>query len=201
MVVLPELAFESTRTLNQSEFTGWLRKRSSWDCSRYELLNGRVVMTPPSGYPHGFIEGKIGGILEPFIRERQLGVYLGSSQGFELPSGDTVAPDHSFVSTDRWQAMPPPQEGEFLRVVPDLIVEILSPSTASHDRGEKRAIYERNGVREYWLVDSRARELVVFTLHAGRFDAGQVCAEGAVFRSEILTGLEVDIRSILPHPS
>jgi Uma2 family endonuclease len=157
MPTLPELTFESTRTLNQSEFTGWVRKRPSSDCNRYELLNGRVVMTPPAGYPHGFIEGKLAGMLEPFIRERQLGVCLGSSQGFELPSGDTVAPDHSFVSTDRWQAMPPPREGEFLKIVPDLVVEILSPSTASHDRGEKRAIYERSGVREDWLVNSRAR--------------------------------------------
>jgi Uma2 family endonuclease len=199
MAVLPELAFESTRTLNQSEFTGWLRKRSSWDCSRYELLNGRVVMTPPAGHPHGFIEGKLAAILGPFIRDRRLGVYLGSSQGFELPTGDTVAPDHSFVSTDRWQAMPPAREGEFLRVVPDLVVEILSPSTASHDRGDKRAIYERSGVREYWLVDSRAREVIVFTQRGGRFDAGHAHGEGVVVRSEVLAGLEIDVRSILPE--
>jgi len=158
-------------------------------------------MTPPAGYPHGLIEGKLASILGPFIRDRRLGVYFGSSQGFELPSADTLAPDHSFVSTDRWQAMPPPQEGDFLKVVPDLVVEILSPSTASHDRGEKRAIYERSGVREYWLVDPRAREIVVFTLRAGRFDAGQVYAEGAVVPSAVLSGLEIEVRSILPDPS
>jgi Uma2 family endonuclease len=201
MPALPELAFESTRTLNQAEFPGWVRKRPSSDCNRYELLNGRVVMTPPAGYPHGFIEGKLAGILEPFIRDRQLGVCLGSSQGFELPSGDTVAPDHSFVSADRWRGMPAPQEGEFLKVAPDLVVEILSPSTASHDRGEKRAIYERSGVREYWLVDSRAREIVVLTSRAGRFDTGQVYGEGAILRSEVLSGLEIDVRSILPQPT
>jgi Uma2 family endonuclease len=156
-------------------------------------------MTPPAGHPHGLIEGKLAGLLEPFIRDRQIGVYLGSSQGFELPSGDTVAPDHSFVSTERWQAMPPPQEGGFLRVVPDLVVEILSPSTASHDRGEKRAIYEHNGVREYWLVDSRAREVAVFTLCGDRFDPGRVYPEGAVLRSGVLSGLEIDIQSILPR--
>lgn len=201
MSVLPEFTFESTRTLNQSEFPDWVRKRPSSDCNRYELLNRRVVMTPPAGHPHGFIEGKLAAVLGTFIGERQLGVYLGSSQGFELPSGDTVAPDHSFVSTDRWQAMPPPVEGEFLKVVPDLVVEILSPSTASRDRGEKRAIYEHNGVREYWLVDSRAREVVVLALRAGRFDAGQIYAEGTALRSEVLAGLEIDVGSLLPQSS
>jgi Uma2 family endonuclease len=44
-----------------------------------------------------------------------------------------------------------------LRIVPDLVVEVLSRKTASQDPGEKKAIYERNGVREYWLVDPRTR--------------------------------------------
>jgi Uma2 family endonuclease len=201
MSALPDLAFESTRTLTPSEFAAWIERRPASDTNRYELLNGRVVMTPPAGYPHGLIEGNVAAILGPFIRERQLGAYLGSSQGFELPSGDTVAPDASFVSTERWKAMPPPQGGEFLKVVPDLVVEILSPSTASHDRGEKRAVYERNGVREYWIVDPRAREVVVFALRAGRFDAGQVCGEDACVRSEVLAPLEINVRAILVQVS
>ena len=54
---------------------------------RYELLGGRVVMTPPAGHPHGLIEGRLAVPLGQFIQEHRLGVYLGSSQGFELPSG------------------------------------------------------------------------------------------------------------------
>jgi Uma2 family endonuclease len=91
------------------------------------------------------------------VKQRRNGKVLDSSQGFELPSGDTVEPDHSFVSNERWDAAPAPKLGEFLKVVPDLVVEVLSQKTASQDRGEKKAIYERNGVREYWLVDPRAR--------------------------------------------
>ena len=88
----PELAFESTRTLTQEEFAAWVAARWRGDLNHYELLDGRVVMTPPAGYPHGAIAAALGGILEPFVRQRKLGKCFDSSQGFELPSGDTVEP-------------------------------------------------------------------------------------------------------------
>ena len=197
MAALPELAFESMRTLSQEEFEAWVAARWRGDLNHYELLDGRVVMTPPAGYPHGAIEAALGGIIEPFVRARNLGKCFGSSQGFALPSGDTVEPDYSFVSTERWRAMPPPEEGRFPRVAPDLVVEILSPSTAAIDRGEKKDVYERNGVREYWLIDPRARTPQVFTRQGDRFDAGRTFAEGQPFSSAVLAGLDFDVAAVL----
>ena len=197
MTALPELAFESMRTLSQEEFEAWVAARWRGDLSHYELLDGRVVMTPPAGYPHGSIEAALGGIIEPFVRTRNLGKCFGSSQGFALPSGDTVEPDYSFVATERWRAMPPPEEGCFLRVVPDLVVEILSSSTAAIDRGEKKDVYERSGVPEYWLIDPRARTLQVFTRQGDRFDAGRTLAEGQPFSSAVLAGLGFDVAAVL----
>ncbi len=55
-----DLVFESTRTMTQAAFSAWLRARERWDpLSHFELLNGRVVMTPPAGYPHGEIESNV----------------------------------------------------------------------------------------------------------------------------------------------
>jgi Uma2 family endonuclease len=195
---MAQLTFESTEYITQREFAVWLGERGRWDLNRYELLNGRVVMNPPAGYPHGSVEGRVAAVLSRFVQEHALGEYLGSSQGFELPSGDTVEPDHSYVSSQRWNAMPAPQEGKFLQVVPDLIVEILSPSTASRDRGEKKGIYELNGVREYWLVDARAREVVVLTLREGAFDQGARYASGETLASSVLSGLRVEVTSLFP---
>jgi Uma2 family endonuclease len=155
-------------------------------------------MKPPGGYPHGEIGGLIQWLLVDFVRRGQLGKVFDSSQGFELPSGDTVEPDHSFVSRERWAAAPTPVDGSFLRVVPDLVVEVLSPRTASNDRGEKKAIYQLNGVREYWLVDPRARSLSVFLLEGDRFDLGQSFAETASFESSVLAGLLVHVSELLP---
>src|SRR5581483_6862444 len=157
-----ELTFESIETVSQAEFAEWVERRPPGDLSQSELLNGRIVLTPLAGWPHGRIVARVSASLHGHVSERRLGHVLGSSQGFELPSGDTVAPEATFVSNERWRAAPPPELGKFLRVVPDLVVEVLSASTATHDRGEKKAIYERNGVREYWLVDPRARHVVSF---------------------------------------
>lgn len=190
--------FESVETLDQAQFAAYveLRQRSG-DRGHCELLNGRVVMNPPAGYPHGKIGSKIQLLLGNFVLAGGLGEVFDSSQGFELPSGDTVEPDHSFVSKQRWAEAPPPEFGKFLRVVPDLIVEVLSPSTASQDRGEKKAIYQANRVREYWLVDARARCLTVFQLEGDRFDRGQIINASERFRSSVLEGLVFEVNDIL----
>ena len=197
-VMAHAITFESTRTLSQAAFRSFVEGRARKDDYHYELLNGRIVMNPPAGYPHGRIEHRVQLVLGRLATQRGLGEVFGSSQGYELPSGDTVEPDGSFVSAERWSRMPPPEEGEFLRVVPDLVVEILSLSTGSHDRGEKKAIYERNGVREYWLLDWRARELIVFHLSGDRYDPGTVFGEKERARSAVLPGLDFPVGELLP---
>jgi Uma2 family endonuclease len=167
------VSFQSTTTMSPASFATWVRQRPSWDCNHYELLNGRIFMNPPAGFPHGEAEAKIVRAIGNAVGTRRTGKVFGSSQGFDLASGDTVEPDCSFVSSARWQAMSAPQLGEFLRVAPDLVVEILSPSTRSRDRGEKKAIYEGNDVLEYWLVDCEAGVITVFERREGRFDAGR----------------------------
>ncbi|HCF59899.1 MAG TPA: hypothetical protein DFS52_18140 [Myxococcales bacterium] len=102
-----ELSFESTQSMGQSEFAGWVEKRARSDDHRYELLNGRVVMTPPAGHPHGWIEGRFQRLLGNYAADNRLGEVFGSSQGFELPSGDTGEPDVSFLSGERWSQTTP----------------------------------------------------------------------------------------------
>jgi Uma2 family endonuclease len=130
------------------------------------------------------------------VRSHGLGHVLGSSQGFELPTGDVIQCDGSFVSNERWQSAPKPVPDAFLQVVPDLVVEILSEATAARDRGEKKGIYERNGVREYWIVDWRSRTLTVFHLHEGRFGISERLAETDRMRSRVLPELEIPIDSL-----
>ena len=192
------LVFESAQLLTQTEFVAFVEEcERVGDRAHYELLNGRVVMNPPAGYPHGEIESNVQWVVGKIVREHGLGKVFGSSQGFELSSGDTVEPDHSFVSAARWSAAPPPESGKFLRVVPDLVVEILSTRTASQDRGEKKAIYERNAVLEYWLVDPRSRQVTAFSYQDGHFDGGAVHAESEGFASRILNGAEVRVDELL----
>jgi Uma2 family endonuclease len=187
------LTFESCETLTQEEFASWTATVK--DDRRYELLSGRVVMEPPASWPHGRIETALVTALHRFVCDRALGSVLGSSQGFELPSGDTVQPDATFVSNESWEGAPP-QHDEFLQVVPDLVVEILSPGNASRDRGEKKQIYERNGVREYWLVDPRTRQVTRFVRRGERFDRGIVFGTEDDVISEVLPGLRIPVEDL-----
>jgi Uma2 family endonuclease len=190
------IGFESVRYVTPEEFRRFIDERErAGDPNRYELLNGRVVTNPSAGWPHGEVEHAIQLLLGNWVREKRLGRVYGSSQGFELPSGDTVEPDASFVSHERRRGATPPTPGEFLRVAPDLVVEVLSGSNATRDRGEKKGIYERNGVTEYWLVDPRARTLTAFLLKEGRYGPSAPLGEEERYRFPVL-GLEFQVGEI-----
>ena len=183
--------------MSPDEFEEWVFARPASDINHYELLDGEIVMTPPAGWPHGKLGNRLQVRLGVVVEAGGLGIVFDSSQGFVLPSGDTVEPDHSFVSKERWEAAPPPVESKFLRVVPDLVVETLSTSTAQRDRKQKKRIYEKNGVREYWLVDWKRKALTVFSLgESGEYGDGETFFEGMTFESRVIRGLSVDVRTI-----
>ncbi|MFQ5505704.1 MAG: Uma2 family endonuclease [Planctomycetota bacterium] len=196
---MQRVSFVSCETLTQAEFSDWLETLPASDIHRYELLEGRIVMEPPASWPHGEIEARIVHALVAFVRTRAQGRVFGSSQGFELPSGDTVEPDATFVSTGRWEAQGVPRQG-FPGIVPDLVVEILSPSTKGRDRGQKKRIYERAGVREYWLVDPESRSVTRLVATQGRFGEGRVLAQDDRLESVTLDGFEVPVSELFPAP-
>jgi len=194
--IMPQTAFISTETFTQDEFEAWLADLPSWDENHYELINGSVVMTPPAGWPHGNTEAKIVYALVNCAIQHQLGEVFGSSTGYRLPSGDTLEPDVSFISFARLQAGPPPQRGKFLEIVPNLVVEILSTTTAVRDRTEKKTIYERNGVEEYWLVDTDRRTITLFRLSAGNYGTPLTFGPADVLTSVILPQLSLPVSEV-----
>jgi Uma2 family endonuclease len=191
-----QTAFVSTETFTQKEFKHWLDERPASDLNHYELLRGRIIMSPLVGWPHGPVESNIHAPLATFVRTHGLGITLGSSTGYDLPSDDTVEPDISFIATERLTAGPVPQPGKFVRIVPNLVVEILSPATAQKDRTEKKAIYEENGVEEYWLVDTKRREITVYTLIGKRFGRGKVYTGRDTLPSRALKGFTLQLNEV-----
>jgi Uma2 family endonuclease len=190
-VRVAETVFISTETFTQKRFKDWVENRPMGDINRYELASGKIVMTPPAAWEHAEVEARVIRILGDFVTKGNLGKMFGSSAGYELPSGDTLEPDASFISRERWSKGPQPRRGQFLKIVPTLTVEIISPATARRDRIEKKRIYEANGVDEYWLVDPQRREITVFHLVGGKYDDGNRFEARQKLRSEVLVGLEV----------
>jgi len=171
----------------------------SRDHSKLELLQERIVVTPPAGYPRSEIAANVTGELRNFVRPRKLGRVLDASQGYALPSGDHVEPDASFVSRASWAGAPATSGERYLQVVPDLVVEILSRSNEDYDRGKKKDICEANGVRECWLVDHRARQILIFVRDetTQRFAAPRAHREGDRAASRVLEGFDVSVSDIL----
>jgi Uma2 family endonuclease len=196
-----ETAFRSEELFTQEEFWLWLEQRRESDVNRYELINGRIVMSPPAKFRHGFVEGNLHRLIAPSVHAAGSGITLGSSAGFDLPTGDTLEPDFSFISRERWQAGPQPSPGDkgFTRIVPDLAIEILSATSVRRDRIEKRLIYARCGVREYWLIDPTRGEIALFTSLDDRFGEPQVLTSGEIV-SRVLPDLRIRVEDVLAEP-
>jgi len=184
------------KPITQAEFRAWLDERASFDLGHYELLNGKIVVSPPAGWPHGQIGANVVHALRQLADRRPIGRVLDSSTGFDLPSGDTLEPDAALVSAARWEAAPAPVFGQFLKVVPDLVVEILSPSTRRRDLNEKKDVYARNGVDEYWMIDPRAASITIFSRSGNAFDEGRTLTSGPL-ASYLLPDIDVTVEQLL----
>ncbi len=108
-----------------------------------------------------------------------------------------MEPDVAFVSNERCAAVPQPVRG-FVPVVPDLVVEILSPSTKRIDQEQKKRIYERNGVREYWLIDPISRSVRLLILTAKGYNQDRVLSDRDILASQVLAGLRIPVAELFP---
>lgn len=81
---------------------------------------------------------------------------------------------------------------------PDLIVEIISPSSVQRDRYQKKELYERFAVREFWLVDPQNRSIEIFTLAQNQYQLHAFADEtGASIASTVLPGLEISVPKLM----
>lgn len=189
--------FESVETFSPEQFLRFVQDQEGLgSLYHYELLDGRIYMTPPAGGPHSVAQGNLFGSLFRFVQDRDLGRVYGSSAGYRLPSNDVVEPDVAFVSNERHAAMPPMEPAQFLCVVPDLMIEVLSPSHEKTDLVKKRAVYEKNGVREYWIVDPRERQVRVLLLENRSFRDALVVEAGGTVESCVVPGFRIPVRTI-----
>lgn len=120
------------------------------DGKRREAIGGELYVTPAPGVRHQRVSQRLELQLIRLLQEPGHGEVFHAPIGVEFPAtGEGVQPDILFVSNEREGII----ADDWLRGAPDLVVEILSPTTAERDRGLKRELYERQGVRQYWIVD------------------------------------------------
>jgi len=164
------------------------------ETKRYELMDGELIMVPAPFPYHQKVSGNLEYILRQFIQSRNLGFVYHAPCDVVLSDRDVVQPDIFFISKGRSQII----TRENIKGAPDLIIEILSLSTAEYDRTYKRTLYARSGVKEYWIVDPNEREIEVMTLGEKGFETVGVYKykKGAQVKSPLLQGLVIDLSRV-----
>jgi Uma2 family endonuclease len=133
------------------------------DGMRHELVEGELTTTTPAGHEHGEIVFRLTGLLWQFLRDNPIGVAFGAETGFWIGSDpDTVrAPDVAFVSKDR--AAEVTARRGFGRGSPDLVAEVVSPDDTYAEVDLKVDQWLGAGSRLVWVVNPRARKVLVRT--------------------------------------
>ncbi|MGH2354366.1 MAG: Uma2 family endonuclease, partial [Chloroflexota bacterium] len=120
------------------------------DFNRYEVIEGVLYESPSPAPRHQRRLFRLCSMLETFIRAGQLGELFIAPLDLVMPGATPVQPDAFFIARDNPAVIDDDQRVEGL---PDLVIEVASPSTAGYDRREKQDAYARAGVPEYWIVD------------------------------------------------
>jgi Uma2 family endonuclease len=159
---------------------------------QYQLLNGRPIVNPAPTTEHQRISRRLTLCLEPFIGIRALGELFYAPCDVVLGDYDVAQPDLLFVAVSHAHII-----GEKnIEGPPDLVIEILSPSTAKVDRGYKRYLYAQHGVLEYWLVDPEAEQIEVLTCVENAYQCAGLYGKGETLLSPLLPGLTIPIDDI-----
>jgi len=132
-----------------------------WDRRGKEMINGKIVTMAPVRPDHWRVSKRISTTFDNYFEGKSCEVF--SDVPVYLSKGNKVAPDIAVVC-DRSIV-----KGNGIHGVPDLVAEILSPSTAARDKTEKKDIYEEFGVKEYWIVDAKSHIVEAYLLRDGKY--------------------------------
>jgi len=164
------------------------------DGRRYEVLGGELYVSPAPSWKHQAALRNLSFLLGLYLEEHPLGTYGFAPIDVILPGGlaTPVQPDLIFLVNERRHLI----QDQVVNGAPDLIVEILSPSSEQVDRRTKLNAYAKAGVREYWLADPIERFIEVLVLRNGFYKRLGKFHSGDRVRSKTLPGFEPSIDRI-----
>ena len=162
--------------------------------NRYELVRGELVAMAPAGFLHGVIVDRVGRRIGDYVERHSLGVSVAAETGFQIEHDvDTVrAPDYAFISHERLSGRTP--AAGYAEVIPDLVVEVISPHDRQPDVVAKTAMWLDAGVRLVWVIDPAGRTV------AAHYEQGTVTKYGAadtLIAEPVLPGFTCPVADIL----
>jgi len=158
----------------------------------YQLIAGELVQEPSPNVAHQRISRDLGGVLDQHVKSHRLGEVLAAPMDVWLNDQNVFQPDILFVAAARLNLI----RNDGIHGPPDMVVEILSPSSLRHDSIQKLAVYAKTGVREYWLVDPVSQEIAIYRFGELADRPVQRAVSGDSFQSPLFPGLAIYVGTI-----
>lgn len=158
----------------------------------YQLIEGELIMTPAPNPRHQIILGRLFRKLTEFAEKGSKGLTLLSPIDVYLDDENAFQPDLILILKEKKDII----KKDGIYGPPDIVIEILSPSTASYDLRGKFRVYERSGVKEYWIVDPEINSVEVYVNREGRFSLASKAEAGGEVGSLLLEGFKVNLDEV-----
>lgn len=173
-------------------------ERITTEDTKYELIDGVLIMHSPASIEHEDLFGFLHFLLTGYVQERRLGKVLGSRATLRLSSSRNLEPDLFFVARANLHRV----QRKRVEGTADFVIEVVSRSTRDFDLEEKRSLYREARVREIWFVDRDRREVLVDTLGDAGYTEAR-CQTGRL-ESAAIPGFRVEVdwlwQEALPAP-
>ncbi len=179
---------DSTITKESPKYTGWKVTREEYlslpdDGFIYDMIDGVLELSPSGFFDHGNLASRFGYFLQSYLERNRCGKMTTETDIFLPDGGDVLRPDISFILNNNLSIVKGHIHG-----VPDLICEVLSESTRLRDLGVKADRYLLNGVREYWIIDPKKKEILVW-INRGKKEWEK--KSGELLNSNLLPGFSI----------
>jgi Uma2 family endonuclease len=170
------------------------------DHSKLELIAGVLYMTPPPGYLHSNAASRLMRLLIEYqTKTGDKGSMHYPRTGIVKGPNSWLEPDLFYVAADT-DACRDPKYPKYASTA-DLVIEVISPSTAIYDRNTKADTYAALGVKELWLVDEAAGIIELRTLEGNKYAPSVVFERGDYLKSVVLPGFELKVSSVFGDQS
>ena len=166
--------------------------RKTPEDERYELIDGELIVAAAPNIAHQTAQANLGGPMQVYVRAEDIGRVFFSPCDVVLSEHNTFQPDLVFVSNENADIITDAN----IQGAPDLVVEIISPSSTGRDWVVKRDLYARHGVKEYWLIDPINRTLWVMLLKDGYLELAGEYKEGDTVTASTIRGFMVNLSDI-----
>lgn len=165
-VALPELDSPATLILNSerplTDDEYWDFCQANPDLRIERSAQGEIILVPPAGWESDYREADVVAQLGNWAKRDQGGKAFGSTAQYFLPNGAGRSPDAAWVSNGKIAGLSKAERKKFVRVVPEFVIEVMSPSDRLKAAKEKMQEWISNGVELGWLIDGDAKTVHVY---------------------------------------